>query len=251
MIMNNGVIESFCQDLKSVEMPMIDYGKLTLEQFNELLLKDFPDIYKNQDNDHGFCGIETGPGWHKIIYTLSKDIQNTIHYWSKEKVGEFYVVQIKEKFGTLRFYTSMSDRFIDLSIKEAEFLSSITCEKCGSEVQTGFTSGWLRCLCHKCFLKEEKIRWHQTTILNNIPDTYLCFQSKDYRYDSYVFCLDWDLKTINKVFRVKANKIKPRKIYYHQDYYCKLQKPPRKILKAMKLMGFIINPKAWEIIKNG
>lgn len=230
---------------------MTNYNLLTAQEFyEELLPKEFPDIYKNQDYEHNFCGINTGRGWHNIIYRLSKDIQNIIQYWTQEKKDKFYVVQIKEKFGTLRFYTSISDEFIDKSIREAETLSLLTCEECGSEIQTGFTYGWLRCLCYKCSLKQEN-KWKQTTVLTTIPDTYLCFESKDYRYNSYVFCLDDDFVTVNKVFKIKANKNKRRKVYYYQKYYCKMQKPPRKILKEMKLMEFIINPKAWEIIKNG
>jgi hypothetical protein len=58
------------------------------------------------------------------------------------------VQQVKEKFGTLRFYcggTEAIHRYIQL----AERLSSITCEECG-EQGTANGSGWISTLCEEC-----------------------------------------------------------------------------------------------------
>jgi hypothetical protein len=58
------------------------------------------------------------------------------------------VQQVKEKFGTLRFYcggTEAIHRYIHL----AERLSSITCEDCGKP-GTANDSGWIRTQCDDC-----------------------------------------------------------------------------------------------------
>ena len=54
--------------------------------------------------------------------------------------------QVKEKFGTLRFYYTGGDEYIHGLSAMAESMSGVTCEECGSpgKVRTG---GWLRALC--------------------------------------------------------------------------------------------------------
>ena len=57
------------------------------------------------------------------------------------------VVQVKEKFGTLRFYTGGGyDDVIGAYIAFAENLTALTCEECGApgKLRRG---GWVRCLC--------------------------------------------------------------------------------------------------------
>ena len=58
------------------------------------------------------------------------------------------VQQVKEKFGTLRFYCSGGEtiyKFISL----AERLSAVTCEDCGKQ-GTANNSGWISTLCEEC-----------------------------------------------------------------------------------------------------
>jgi hypothetical protein len=60
----------------------------------------------------------------------------------------FAVQQVKEKYGTLRFYCSGTDA-IYRYIRLAERLSAITCEDCGKP-GTANDSGWIRTLCDEC-----------------------------------------------------------------------------------------------------
>ncbi len=61
--------------------------------------------------------------------------------------------QIKEKFGTLRFYWSgpfdreTSDR-IDEAVDLAEFRSACTCEECGARGSLRVARGWYAVRCH-------------------------------------------------------------------------------------------------------
>jgi len=62
------------------------------------------------------------------------------------EVVQVTVDQIKEKFGTLRFYYTGGDDYIDGLVSMAEAMSSVTCESCGNPGKsTG--GGWIRTLC--------------------------------------------------------------------------------------------------------
>jgi hypothetical protein len=54
--------------------------------------------------------------------------------------------QVKEKFGTLRFYYSGGDDSIDGMVRMAESMSAVTCEECGipGRIRHG---GWISTLC--------------------------------------------------------------------------------------------------------
>jgi hypothetical protein len=56
------------------------------------------------------------------------------------------VLQIKEKFGTLRLYFNRSDEVINAITLFAENLSCTTCEKCGNVGET-YRIGWFQTLC--------------------------------------------------------------------------------------------------------
>ena len=75
-----------------------------------------------------------------------KEIVNEQPRKIPEIVHQVTVNQVKEKFGTLRFYYSGGDDYIDGLVAMAESMSAATCEECGApgRVRHG---GWLRCLC--------------------------------------------------------------------------------------------------------
>lgn len=62
--------------------------------------------------------------------------------------AQVVALQVKEKFGTLRFYCSGGDTFTDGVASMAEAMSARTCEECGNPGKIS-RSGWLRCLCNK------------------------------------------------------------------------------------------------------
>lgn len=62
------------------------------------------------------------------------------------QVPKIQAVQVKEKFGTLRFYTNCGNEYIDGLIAMAEAMSAVTCEECGKpgKVRGG---GWIYVAC--------------------------------------------------------------------------------------------------------
>lgn len=90
-------------------------------------------------------GIECGPGWKSIYEPL-------IGLCRKEGVK---ILQIKEKFGALRFYVGPApDRILD-AIAAAEAKSQTTCEQCGAPGKRR-DDGWIRTLCAGCARKARR-----------------------------------------------------------------------------------------------
>lgn len=84
-------------------------------------------------------GVECDIGWKDIIEPLIKECQ--------EK--GITITQIKEKYGTLRFYVAgCTDEMWD-KIEAAELKSAVTCEICGAEGKLRSNGGWLKTLCNK------------------------------------------------------------------------------------------------------
>ena len=63
--------------------------------------------------------------------------------------------QVKEKFGTLRFYYHGGDEEISGMVRMAEAMSSVTCDVCGNPGTTK-GPGWIRTLCETHRKKESK-----------------------------------------------------------------------------------------------
>ena len=64
-------------------------------------------------------------------------------------VPQVILQQVKEKFGTLRFYYEGGDEYIAGLVSMAESMSGCTCEDCGNVGQrTG--GGWIKTICQPC-----------------------------------------------------------------------------------------------------
>lgn len=120
-----------------------------MKDYNNLV-KEFPNIFRSdktiQESLIPYFNIECGIGWYDLIYNASKEISE---YCFEQDITDVYVVQIKSKFASLRYYTNYTTDEIDKIIYEAEHFSEITCERCG-EPGTISDKGWITCLCNKC-----------------------------------------------------------------------------------------------------
>lgn len=131
----------------------------------------------------GKCELAIGDGWYDIIDMLCGNIQNHINNiadqrkyaikWNSEvndphfdwdsvrsylkreerKVPELVeqvvAIQVKEKFGTLRFYYTGGNDYIRGLEAMAESMTSVTCEDCGHPGKSRSTKEkrWVRVLC--------------------------------------------------------------------------------------------------------
>ena len=152
------------------------------------LVKRYPELFV----DTPFVNISCGDGWFNIIdmiclelysdYKSAKSIYETciennggkLYPWIEaspivtvDMVKESYlemhkrflnlpkIVQIKEKFGSLRFYASGISETMSQKISFAELMSTKICEVCGSSAPNDvmcYSVGFRKTLCRKCQL---------------------------------------------------------------------------------------------------
>lgn len=127
---------------------MNDYN--TSKLFNE-----FPNLYRGRhqsitQNLMSF-GFSHGDGWFDIVYKLSQKLEKLIIQYKKENPDDPEppcAMQVKEKFGTLRFYLSHGTDEMHELTNDAEEKSAKTCEQCGRPGKTRSTR-WIRTLCEE------------------------------------------------------------------------------------------------------
>jgi len=91
------------------------------------------------------CCSQIREGWFPLVIELDKKIS---------KLAPDYVIdQVKEKFGTLRFYIGALDSIyfdeVYKLIRDTEELSSITCDVCGVTGKSITLNGWYVTRCEK------------------------------------------------------------------------------------------------------
>lgn len=113
---------------------------LTDKELNEYLISigGLTNVFTgNNITDPDFFVV--GSGWNLIIKNLIQDLIRL--GWNKE------VIQVKEKFGGLRFYINESTDAIHERIGQAELESMKTCEITGRPGKLRNDIGWYRTLC--------------------------------------------------------------------------------------------------------
>jgi hypothetical protein len=130
----------------------------------ELELKaKYPSIFEDNTKKYGFI-FECNNGWSEIIDRLCSLIVN--HEENKQKYNEYLkrdgrpeipytpvkALQVKEKFGGLRFYVSGGDDYVRGLIDAIESQSYVTCEDCGNKGKRQNRGNWILTLCDQCFL---------------------------------------------------------------------------------------------------
>jgi len=141
------------------------------QELDALLCEKYPKMMVNRNKSMMettmYWGFECGNGWFNILDQLMGNIQHHI-YWKErqrevairfnskaasgemrevpEEISQVTVDQVKEKFGTLRFYYTGGDDYIDGLVSMAESMSGVTCETCGNPGKsTG--GGWIKTVC--------------------------------------------------------------------------------------------------------
>ena len=186
-------------------------------ELQKKLYQNYPRIFVDADKSvNESCmawGIECGDGWYNIIDTLCQSMSNCYTTSIRIEAADshisndepFFVInpptviatQVKEKFGTLRFYYSLKydtkleelDRtgkypdikkikdgyyhYIDGMVHYAEMLSARTCEITGKEgemhVSDGTRRGWYKVLNCEFAKTDEKFASREYTPVKNIP----------------------------------------------------------------------------------
>ena len=132
------------------------------QELDKLLCEKYPKMMVNRNKpmqETCMCwGFECGDGWFNILDQLMGNIQHHIDWNNKnfekgykqyKQVPQVTLDQVKEKFGTLRFYYSGGDDEISGMVRMAESMSGVTCEGCGNPGERR-GGGWVHTYCTPC-----------------------------------------------------------------------------------------------------
>ena len=188
------------------------------KELQNMLFEKYPKLFKQKDLDKtqtAMCwGISCGDGWYNILDTLCfylqdlvdkphKDIEMYESWIQKEKekskdineewikkceklikesqkkiIPQLEASQVKQKYGSLRFYLdgypaqSEIDAKVTAYINFAETMSCCTCEVCGIPAKQK-TSGWIKTICESC---EEKTSQEWLEAKNNLKQLKIPFE---------------------------------------------------------------------------
>ena len=124
-------------------------------ELDEALCRDFPLLYRRRDSDlreTAMCwGFECGDGWEPIIRELSEKLEAILQKMPEDERGTCCASQVKEKYGTLRFYMHCSTDEMDNLINYAEHRSAYVCEICGKPAKNIDDRGWYIVRCPDCY----------------------------------------------------------------------------------------------------
>lgn len=141
------------------------------QEFEEKLTQRF-DFYKTNlpltESLMAF-GFECGDGWFDLLWELSEKLEKMYQdyldtipinerakYLLEDREDGFRAIQVKEKYGSLRFYSYGATREMQDLIDKYENKSHHICEECGSKGSIARIGGWDSTLCEKCKNRREK-----------------------------------------------------------------------------------------------
>lgn len=108
----------------------------------EMLLREHPHLYRSG------MYFECHDGWFDLIRELSVRLEAINSCRTNEGPENMLVaLQVKEKFGGLRFYVSGGSDDADGLIQEAENRSTSICELCGKPGRLMSRDGWMQARC--------------------------------------------------------------------------------------------------------
>lgn len=136
------------------------------DEFVAELESKYPEMFANP-----YGGVCVGAGWWEIIRVLCGQIDsytkwrnntreallkdNPYNHKIPDEVPQVVVMQIKEKFGGLRFYYEGGDQFIRGLVTMAESWAARSCEECGHPGESR-SGGWIKVLCDEHEAKRQR-----------------------------------------------------------------------------------------------
>jgi len=120
------------------------------KEYTKQLVESCPILYR------GGFSFECHGGWFELISDLSMKLEvicEQAHMQGTPINKLPKASQVKEKFGSLRFYMTHGLEGMHELIEKAEDVSDGICDKCGSPGEIRSDGGWHRARCKKCWDK--------------------------------------------------------------------------------------------------
>lgn len=122
-------------------MPIEEFRAIKWAPFR----KEFPILF----GARRITSLDSGEGWRPLLWNLCEALEARAQAQVANGEEPIRVVQIKQKFGGLRFYLNRHDKVADGLIDEAEALAEVTCEACGAPAKARRIGGWISTFCPK------------------------------------------------------------------------------------------------------
>ncbi len=130
------------------------------------LIDKYPKIFVPYEGNPYDVNWYIPNGWIQLVDDLCGAIQNHVDHWKMwDKDGvhtcpQVTCVQVKEKFGGLRFYTRGGNEKTEGMIDMAEYMSFRMCINCSTRENIVNTEGWISYKCKSCAEKDGDI-WEE------------------------------------------------------------------------------------------
>ena len=101
-------------------------------ELDALLCQRYPQLFQHRHTDPQTCamgwGLQCGDGWFDLIDTLCERLQQETQ---NNDAPQTVAIQVKQKWGRLRFYVEPASERQQAMIDLAEAMSERLCEQCG------------------------------------------------------------------------------------------------------------------------
>jgi len=123
------------------------------KDYDDILVRQYPNLYRDRcANMQQTCmcwGFDCSDGWFHIINQLSAKLEAEIMKLPEDERKHCCASQVKQKFGSLRFYLTCSTDKMEKLIYKACEQSAKTCEVCGKRGALRVDGGWYFTACKK------------------------------------------------------------------------------------------------------
>jgi hypothetical protein len=92
---------------------------------------------------------EVPQGWVALCEELAEKLDKILEALSEEEKENYELLQVKEKFGSLRWYDNWHNEEMHQLIRQYEYKTERTCCVCG-KMATKITLGWVTPFCDEC-----------------------------------------------------------------------------------------------------
>lgn len=128
-----------------------EYNKQLIEKYPFLMPYNIWTGEPSEDYDYEYIWLDDMPsGWRNAFgLQMCEELKQALNKQPQTFMDTFKIIQIKEKFGGLRFYTNWTTSEINEVIDKYENMSFKICIRCGAPAKW-ITRGWISPFCDKC-----------------------------------------------------------------------------------------------------
>ena len=139
-------------------------------------------------------------GWEDLILCMAEDIKPLLK--ESNQLFDFFAIEVKEKFGGLRFYHNCKcPEEVDEIINDYSILSENVCVRCGKPDALIVPTGWVLPWCRDCY--KDKELWDKL---------YKESEAVNKTLTSKIFWRTWDSKTDSTITHERDISDKAKKI---------------------------------------